>query len=615
MGNMASKFFGAWAVAAGCFLALIFAAQPGLAQNPQPGLAQNPAALETTSLPRGEDQNPEAALPRVLNEADAALYREIFTLQKAGKWRAADQRIAMLRDTLLIGHVLFQRYMHPTAYRSKYTELKGWMAQYADHPGAARIYRLALRRQPKRWRAPRRPQNASFGQESIAGPRAAARAGPRLSRAHRRQVRRLTNRVKSLVRRERPTQALAILDNKANRHFLGTLYFDRALAIIARGYYHAGENEKVLAAATRAIERSGAQAPYAYWWAGLAAWRLEKHGVAAAHFAAMAQAPELTDWPRAAAAFWAARAALVGGEPAKVTPMLRLGARYPYTFYGMLAMQALDKPPPFDWALPRLGAVETELLQHIPAAKRALALIEAGQTVRAESELKRLTGAPSPALSRVLLALIGKANLPDVALRLGFRLQSKRGERHDAALFPVPGWIPEGGYSIDKALIFAFMRQESRFKTKAKSRRGASGLMQLMPATARFIATKQERRRGRRALFEPEFNIALGQKYIQKMLDEPTIGGNLFYAVTAYNAGPGTLRKWRRQVNYRDDPLLFIESIRSRETRDYVERVLTNFWTYRRRFDQDVPSLAAVAAGAWPVYIPLDPPPPTAKAN
>ena len=211
--------------------------------------------------------------------------------------------------------------------------------------------------------------------------------------------------------------------------------------------------------------------------------------------------------------------------------------------------------------------------------------------------------------------LIGKANLPDVALRLGFRLQSKRGERHDAALFPVPGWIPEGGYSIDKALIFAFMRQESRFKTKAKSRRGASGLMQLMPATARFIATKQERRRGRRALFEPEFNIALGQKYIQKMLDEPTIGGNLFYAVTAYNAGPGTLRKWRRQVNYRDDPLLFIESIRSRETRDYVERVLTNFWTYRRRFDQDVPSLAAVAAGAWPVYIPLDPPPPTAKAN
>lgn len=607
MGNMASNISGAGAVAAVCLLALIVAAQPGLGQNSAP--------LETASLPRGDDQNPETALPRVLSEADAALYREIFTLQKTGKWRAADKRIANLRDTLLMGHVLFQRYMHPTAYRSKYAELKGWMANYADHPGAARVYRLALRRQPKQWRAPRRPQNATLGQASIASPKPTARTARRPRHSHRGQIKRLTNRVKSLVRRERPTRALALIDTKANRHFLGAVYFDRALAIIARGYYHASEDEKALAAATRATERSGAAAPYAYWWAGLAAWRLEKHGVAAAHFAAMAEAPELTDWPRAAAAFWSARAALVGGEPAKVTPMLRLGARFPYTFYGMLAMQALDKPPPFDWALPRLGAVETELLQHIPAAKRALALIEAGQTVRAESELKRLTGAPSLALSRVLLALIGKANLPDIALRLGFRLQNKRGERHDAALFPVPGWIPDGGYSIDKALIFGFMRQESRFKTKARSRRGASGLMQLMPATARFIATRQERRRGRRALFEPELNIALGQKYIQKMLDEPTIRGNLFYAVTAYNAGPGNLRKWRRQVDYRNDPLLFIESIRSRETRNYVERVLTNFWTYRRRFDQDLPSLAAVAAGAWPVYIPLDPPPSAAKAN
>ena len=270
-----------------------------------------------------------------------------------------------------------------------------------------------------------------------------------------------------------------ILDNKANRHFLGTLYFDRALAIIARGYYHAGKNEKALATATRATERSGADAPDAYWWGGLAAWRLDRHDVAAAHFSAMARAPGLRDWPRAAAAFWAARAALVGREPAKVTPMLRLGARYPYTFYGMLAMQALDEPSPFDWALPRLGAVETELLQHIPAAKRALALIEAGQSVRAESELKRLTGAPSPELSRVLLALIGKASLPDVSIRLGLRLARAGGARHDAALFPAPDWTPRGGYTLDKALIFAFIRQESRFTTQAKSRPRPAGLIPL----------------------------------------------------------------------------------------------------------------------------------------
>ena len=59
--------------------------------------------------------------------------------------------------------------------------------------------------------------------------------------------------------------------------------------------------------------------------------------------------------------------------------------------------------------------------------------VEAGETVRAESELKRLTGAPSPELTRVLLALVGKANLPDVSIRLGFKLQRTRGERYDAA--------------------------------------------------------------------------------------------------------------------------------------------------------------------------------------
>lgn len=602
---MASRISAAWTGAAICLLATIAIAPPGL--------AQNSAILETAALPRGDDQNFGAALPRVLSEADAALYRDIFGLQKSGEWHAADKRIARVADPLLMGHVLFQRYMHPTAYRSKYAELKGWMAKYADHPGATRIYRLALRRKPKRWRAPRRPENASLGQEIAAEfkaakpkAKAAARTGPRLSRARRGQIRRLTNRVKSLVRRERPTQALALIDTKRNRRILGATHFDRALALIARGYYHAGMNEKALAVAARAIDRSGVNAPYAYWWAGLAAWRLDRHGLAAAHFAAMATAPGLSDWPRAAAAFWSARASLVGREPAKVTPMLRLGARYPYTFYGMLAGQALDRPPPFDWALPRLGAVETALLQHIPAAKRALALIEAGQSVRAESELKRLTGAPSPELSRVLLALIGKASLPDVSIRLGLRLARAGGARHDAALFPAPDWTPRGGYTLDKALIFAFIRQESRFKTKAKSRRGAAGLMQLMPATARFIASRKDRRRGRRALYEPEHNMKLGQKYIRQLLDDPTIKGNLFYAATAYNAGPGNLRKWRRKVDYRDDPLLFIESIRSRETRDYIERVLANFWTYRRRFNQDVPSLVAVSAGEWPVYIPLD---------
>ena len=76
--------------------------------------------------------------------------------------------------------------------------------------------------------------------------------------------------------------------------------------------------------------------------------------------------------------------------------------------------------------------------------------------------------------------------------------------------------------------------------------------------------------------------------------------------MTAYNGGPGNLNKWRRKADYRDDPLLFIESIPSRETRIFIERVLTNLWIYRYRMDQEPASLEAVVAGGWPVYVPLD---------
>ena len=90
-----------------------------------PVAAQSSPSTDTASLPDlGEPQHRAESLPRVLSEMDAALYREIFKLQEVGKWRSADKRIAELSDQVLIGHVLYQRYMHPTAYRSKYKELK-----------------------------------------------------------------------------------------------------------------------------------------------------------------------------------------------------------------------------------------------------------------------------------------------------------------------------------------------------------------------------------------------------------------------------------------------------------------------------------------------------------
>ena len=85
----------------------------------------------------------------ILSEIDEVRYQKIFELQKLGKLTAAKKIIRQLDNDILMGHVLAQKYLHPTAHRSTFNELTVWLNLYADHPDARRLYRLALKRRPK----------------------------------------------------------------------------------------------------------------------------------------------------------------------------------------------------------------------------------------------------------------------------------------------------------------------------------------------------------------------------------------------------------------------------------------------------------------------------------
>jgi hypothetical protein len=218
-------------------------------------------------------------------------------------------------------------------------------------------------------------------------------------------------------------------------------------------------------------------------------------------------------------------------------------------------------------------------------------------------------------MTEALLAFADRARMPGLAFRLGHRLSATEHPEPtlgslgilDGALYPIPPWRPRGGFTIDRALIYALVRQESGFNPNAKSRDGARGLMQLMPSTASFIARDSGfRKRKRNQLFDPETNLDLGQRYISHLLADQAVGGNLFLLTTAYNGGPGNLNKWQRKMDYRGDPLMFIESLPSRETRLFIERVLANLWIYRTRLGQPAPSLDGIASGDWPLYVALD---------
>lgn len=131
--------------------------------------------------------------------------------------------------------------------------------------------------------------------------------------------------------------------------------------------------------------------------------------------------------------------------------------------------------------------------------------------------------------------------------------------------------------------------------------------MQLMPRTASYIAgDKSLRNRKNNRLFDPSYNLELGQQYLLYLMRDNTVENNLFYLAIAYNGGPGNLIKWKKRAKGSEDPLFFIEAMQSRETRGFIKRVLTNFWIYRHRLGQELPALDDIAQGHWPEYHPLD---------
>ena len=546
----------------------------------------------------------DAGLLKVLSKADVALYRKVFELQKIGQWKAADAAIKDIDDRLLVGHILAQRYLHPRKYRSHYKELKAWLADYADHPEAHRIYKLALRRKPDNWRNPAAPERLTLpaAEDDVA---LRSIRGKRLSKSERRVVRQYKAKIRRALRRGHTLVAKRTITSAKVRKLFSDAEYDEAQARLGQAYFSAGHDDWALEWASSAARRSGHLLPQAHWTAGLATWRLGRKDQAAAHFEAAADNSIGDDWFHAGAAFWAARANLVTRKPARVVRWLEEAAAHPRAFYGIVARRILAWPMPYKWDFSPDASGILEILEARPRGRRALALVQVGQQWRAERELSELARGANKTLGNGILALAVRGNMASLAVRLESQLYPNGGG-YDRAAYPILGWAPVDGFSVDRALIYALVRQESMFNPKAKSWAGARGLMQLMPGTAQFVAhNKGVRMYKRSALFEPEFNLELGQHYIEMLLANKKINGDLFLMVAAWNGGPGNLNKWRRKTEFMDDPLFFIESLPSRETRHFIERVLSNLWIYRNQLGQPSPSLEAIAAGEWPVYTAL----------
>lgn len=135
---------------------------------------------------------------------------------------------------------------------------------------------------------------------------------------------------------------------------------------------------------------------------------------------------------------------------------------------------------------------------------------------------------------------------------------------------------------LDELFLAAVIREESRFDHLAKSSASARGLMQFIPSTARHISrTLGERDFNLEKLYNPEFSIKIGSKYIQQLLKE--FKGDYLAALAAYNAGEQNAHRWLKICQNKDPEQLLLE-ISFRETKDYVKRVMSSYWEYRLLF-------------------------------
>lgn len=463
----------------------------------------------TAALPGDDVQVNGRDLPKPLDAVNADRYREIFRLQAAGDFRAADRIIGELTDLSLLGQVLAERYLSAT-YISKPKELADWLRHYNTLADARDIYQLAVAK----------------GASNLTEPKI------------------------NVVRVGSPDES----------------YNDRD----------------------------------ANWLAGLEAWRRGDFAKAAAAFVKDAEAADNENWDKAKSSFWAARAYLRAKQPEKVSAYLRKAAKHPLTFYGQLAARALGIEPQMDWNAPKFTKAHGQLLLSTRSGKRALALLQVGQRGAAEKELLLLESKAKDSVDEALLAIAEAARMPSLALKLGAMERLYGDSVIPAALFPVPGWEPKGGFTVDRALLYAIMRQESGFNPLAVSGQGALGLMQIMPDTGKKLGYDKAQ------LKNPRLAIAAGQKYIGKLLSNGLVKNDIILMAVAYNAGAGNLQKWKNAPKAMDDALLFLETLPSKETRQFTKRILAAYWIYQERLGQETPTLKALATGGWAQYIGQD---------
>jgi len=325
--------------------------------------------------------------------------------------------------------------------------------------------------------------------------------------------------------------------------------------------------------ATAAFERAHKLAPDLEWsddalaWAARAALRAKQPALALRAIERMSSAEQREP----AWVYWKARATQLQGDQAGARAQLATLATTPLNYFGRLAAEDLALPTPLPPAPAPLTPDERRAARQHPGLTRALQLIGLG--LRSEG-VREWNFSLRGMSDRQLLAAAQEACDREVWDRCINTSERTKTEIDMAQRFPTPH-RPEllreaKGAGLDPAYVYGLIRQESRFVLDARSHVGAAGLMQVMPATAKWTAKKAGLAYAPELMQDRDFNLRIGTYYLKLVLDR--FDGAQALAAAAYNAGPGRPARWRDGPVI--DAAIWAENIPFNETRDYVRKVL-----------------------------------------
>lgn len=545
----------------------------------------------TSAQSAKQDYATPQSVPDILSSSQRTHYRALFAALHAERWSEVEQNLDRGDLKPLNNFARAEFYLAANSPKVELDALMGLLARQPDLPQAPQLARLAQRRgavdlptlpsaQSFRYlgESPRRVFNLSSVSDSAAAS--------------------VSSQILNSIKNDDPAGAENTLNSVIDRMSpdARTEWQYR----VAWSYYIENDDGNARRLAEQALQGSGPWVAQAHWAAGLVSWRQGDYTAAASRFDRIASLTNDAEL-EAAGLYWAARSLMASGDPKDVSSRLKLASRMSETFYGLLAGEALGIQNNNAEYFARLDRAAWNHVHDHDNVRVAIALAEIDEDRLADEALRHQARCGDAQDYTAILAIARSLSLPSTQMYLAHYGPS--GQRADKyARYPAPNWQPEGGWRVDKSLVYAHALQESQFRTAVVSPAGAYGLMQVRPGTARDIANQRGVSLQTSDLAKPSVNMEYGQSYMEYLRDNGATGGLLPKVIAAYNAGPNPVARWNSEIRDNGDPLLFIESIPYWETRGYVGIVLRNYWMYQQQAGQSSNSMVEMAQGKWPRF-------------